>query len=97
MRTLCPQEAPRPGVKTDLKTDKDKKIISAVNSASGRRPTLEGFHVKVTSDLVIPVSVLLSGVDILRLLPHRLGFPGRARNHSSQTTPQDVTRIRITS
>lgn len=63
MRTLCPQEAPRPGVKTDLKTDKDKKIISAVNSASGRRPTLEGFQVKVTSDLVKLPARMVGGIS----------------------------------
>lgn len=38
--------------KTDLKTDKDKKIINAINSALERRPILEGFQVKVTIDLV---------------------------------------------
>ena len=58
-----PSRSSQAGVKTDLKTDKDKKIISAVNSASGRRPTLEGFHVKVTSDLVKLPARMVGGIS----------------------------------
>lgn len=57
-----PQGAPRPGGKTDLKTGKDKKIISAINSASGRRATHEGFQVKVTIDLVKLPARMVGGI-----------------------------------
>ena len=41
---------------------KDKKIISAINSASGRRPTHEGFQVKVTIDLVKLPARMVGGI-----------------------------------